>query len=97
MFTILNNHLPQIEKDHTINLELSSPVQEVEIEKNRDSIMLFLKKELHNSLLSLKVKVAEHQASPQEKVFTAADKFKVMMEKNPALAMLKQQFNLDLE
>ncbi|ASB50659.1 hypothetical protein [Alkalitalea saponilacus] len=97
MFTILNNHLPQIEKDHTIHLELSSPVQEVEIEKNRDSIMLFLKKELHNSLLSLKVKVAEDQASPQEKVFTAADKLKVMMEKNPALAMLKQQFNLDLD
>jgi hypothetical protein len=31
------------------------------------------------------------------RAYTASDKFKLMLEKNPALIKLKQQFGLDLE
>jgi hypothetical protein len=37
------------------------------------------------------------EKSTQKQAFTASEKLKIMMEKNPSLSLLTQKFNLDLE
>ncbi|WP_026475622.1 hypothetical protein [Alkaliflexus imshenetskii] len=97
LFSILTNQQPQLVDTKTILYKLKNQLQEEEVISARNSLMLFLKTELKNSSLELKTEIDNDTANQPQKAFTAADKLQVMMQKNPALALLKQQFNLDID
>ena len=97
LFSILTNQQPQIVDTKTILYKLKNQLQEEEVISARNSLMLFLKSELKNSNLELKTEIDNDPANQPQKAFTAADKLQIMMQKNPALALLKQQFNLDID
>lgn len=97
LFSILNNHLPTLENGITVKLELRNPIQEGEVLKEKNALFTFLKNQLKNTTLELETFINTQETDTSSEVFTASDKLKVMMEKNPVLAKLKQQFNLDLD
>ncbi len=96
LFSILNNHIPLIQKEHVVYLELIHNMQETEILKEKTALFKFLKTSLKNAHISLEIAFKKEE-NTQQKAFTASDKYKVMMEKNPALADLSRNFDLDLE
>ncbi len=97
LFSILNNQEPAIKDDTTIVLELTSPVQELEIKKSGEELLLYLKEELRNHSLRLETFLQKGTKDTSKKIFTANDKLQAMIEKNPALAELKKNLNLDLD
>jgi hypothetical protein len=50
-----------------------------------------------NTELDIQEIVIESDEMPQTKYYTDTDKLKFMIEKNPAVGKLKQEFNLDFE
>lgn len=97
LFSILNNQIPTLENGVTVKLELRSQMQESELLKEKNALFTFLKNKLKNNHLELQTTILKEETEAQMDVFTASDKLRVMMEKNPALAKLKQHFNLDLD
>jgi hypothetical protein len=63
----------------------------------KNTLFALLSQRLKNSRLSIVEKVIEADEIPQTKYYTDQDKLKYMIEKNPSLAKLKQEFNLDFE
>jgi hypothetical protein len=97
LFSILTSQLPELQQENIIFIELASSMQEDELLKEKPVMMSVLKKELQNSHLQLRTAIRKDDSKAPGKVFTAADKLEAMMQKNAALAQLKQQFNLDLD
>jgi hypothetical protein len=65
-------------------------------ENFKSSLVHYLTEKLSRGI-EISEKVMETEDSPQTKYYTDLDKLKYMIEKNPAIAKLKQDFNLDFE
>ena len=96
LFSILNNHIPSIQKEKVVYLELIHNMQEAEVQREKPALFKHLKISLKNAQLALEIAFKKDD-NIQVKAFTASDKYKVMMEKNPALVDLSRLFDLDLE
>ncbi len=97
LFSILNNKIPTLENGTKVKLELHNQMQENELMKEKNTFFTVLKNKLKNHNLELHTIIIKEDLQEQTEVFTASDKLRVMMEQYPALAKLKQHFNLDLE
>lgn len=97
MFQLLKTHLPELQPENKIILNVASEGQKLDLyERLESDLMTFLKKNLKNHTLELNVSVLKENKKPNV-VYTATDKFKYLAEQNELLNKLKQQFNLDLE
>ncbi len=97
LYSILTSHAPQLQQENKIFVELASSMQEDELLKEKPVMMTLLKNELQNTQLELRTSIHKDDAQTPGKAFTAADKLEVMIQKNAALGLLKQHFNLDLD
>jgi DNA polymerase-3 subunit gamma/tau len=80
-----------------INVRVTSQHQETEIIKEREKILKFLRTRLQNSHLTLKTDISQDKITENTDAITSTEILKVMMIKNPALAKLRSNFNLELE
>jgi DNA polymerase-3 subunit gamma/tau len=80
--------MPQVEV--TVDNELVR--QEMDAFKNR--IVRTLKDSLHNSQLTLEIRVAEHKR--QVVILSRREQFELMTKENPAVEKLRQAFDLEL-
>jgi hypothetical protein len=96
LHSILNNHIPTIMEETVVLLKLKNQMQEAEIQKEKSLIFKYLKRQLKNANLSLEIEFVKIEEATN-KAFTATDKYKLMMEKNPSLIDLKNVFDLDLD
>ena len=87
---------PKLQENNLISFVIDNNLQEVKINEIRNELLAYLKKELKNSLLDLKLIITDTDEE-NNKLYTTEDKFKHMLEKNDSLGKLKQEFNLDLE
>ncbi|WP_258176705.1 hypothetical protein [Marinilabilia salmonicolor] len=96
LFSMLTAHSPRLKGDKVVVFPLKNETQEVELLKEKKGLFDFLKKELRNAKLSLETEYIREESGPQ-KAYTAADKYKVLAEKNPSLDKLRNMLNLDIE
>jgi hypothetical protein len=94
-YSILTNHLPRL-NNTVLQLELKNSIQETEVMAQKYALFTYLKTELRNARLTLEVCIAKND-EPASKAYTAADKFKLMLESNPSLLKLSKHFDLDLD
>lgn len=89
-------HMPVLKEDFLLEWEIEnkSLLERFEKEAKMD-LLEFLRTELNNDHLQVKVLLNVEKGS--KKVYTAQDKFNKMLEKNPNLQKLKQQFDLDID
>jgi DNA polymerase III subunit gamma/tau len=93
-FVILNRSFTL--KGTTIHLEVDNEIQvDLLTTTLRTEVLNFLRKELQNSTIHLEVVVAEVESKPL--IYTQAEKFKFLAEKNPALNDLKNALGLDYD
>lgn len=97
LHSIFMNHIPKLNGEHELVLKVKNETQVAEIQKERSRFFIALKKALHNAHLKLIVEVSTEEVEGEQKAYTAAEKFKQMLDKNPVLGELKKQFGLDLE
>ncbi len=95
LYSILYNHPPKDKEGNVVEINLLI-TQKAEVEKERGHLIGFLRNELKNSSVTLYIEVIQKEEGPQ-KAFTASDKFKKMVEKNPVLGDMKKKFGLDID
>lgn len=80
----------------TIHLEVDNEIQiDLFTTTLRTEVLNFLRKELQNSTIHLEIVVTEQENTTL--IYTQADKFKFLAEKNPALNELRNVLGLDYD
>jgi len=90
---MLSSVIPVLKEACIIEIPLFNQLQIDEINPIKTDIITFLRRELNNSRIDLHVVIV--QQPEKKKLYTEADKYKFLIEKNPYLNKLKQQLNLD--
>lgn len=96
IFNTLTSKDPKLEGSNIITFGIDNNLQEQKINEIRNELIDYLKKELKNNQIDLKLIISETEEE-NNKLYTSEDKFKHMLSKNQNLSTLKQEFNLDLE
>ena len=85
---------PKLLGDNTIWIQLPNSTMKKEIEREQSGLMKFLKSELNNYDIRLKISVNEEHA--KRFAYTPEEKYEKLRQKNPAIDLLRKEFDLDL-
>ncbi|NOQ27185.1 MAG: DNA polymerase III subunit gamma/tau [Bacteroidales bacterium] len=96
IFNTLTSKDPKLEENNIISFKIDNNLQEEKINEIRNKLLAYLKSELKNSSIELKLIISDIEEE-NNKLYTSEDKLKHMIAKNDNLNKLKQEFNLDLE
>jgi DNA polymerase-3 subunit gamma/tau len=96
LYSTLNTLQPRLSGSHTVDITLSNEAMQSDFDKNLSYDMTkFLRNELQNDNVIIEVIVTKQKE--QNKLYTAEEKFKHLVSKNPALNELKKKLDLDFE
>ncbi|NKI31936.1 DNA polymerase III subunit gamma/tau [Croceivirga thetidis] len=84
---------PKLKEESTIFIELPNGTMKKEIEREQGPLMAYLKGKLQNHSIELEIQVNEEVA--KKFAFTPEEKYEKLREKNPAIDLLRQEFDLD--
>ena len=90
----LTTDIPKMFDDTTIWIELPNDTMKKEVEREQYDLMSYLKEKLDNHFITLRITVNEETA--KKFAFTPEEKYEKLREKNPAIDLLRQTFDLDL-
>ncbi len=90
----LHADVPKLRNDHTIWIELPNNTMKKEVERDQYDLIVYLKQQLNNHFINLKITVNEEAA--KKYAFTPQEKYDKLREKNPVIDKLRQEFDLDL-
>ncbi|MFS4448054.1 DNA polymerase III subunit gamma/tau [Maribacter sp. 2307UL18-2] len=90
----LHSDVPKLLNETTLWIELPNSTMKKEIEREQYDLMEYLKSKLNNHFISLKITVNEETA--KKFAFTPEEKYEKLREKNPAIDLLRKEFDLDL-
>ena len=90
----LSTDVPKLLEGHVIWIELPNHTMKKEIEREQSGLINYLRKQLQNFDISLKISVNEEVA--KQYAYTPEEKYEKLREKNPAIDLLKNQFDLEL-
>jgi len=90
----LSSDKPKLLDETTIWIELPNDTMKKEIEREKFDLMEHLRTKLNNHFIKLKITVNEEVA--KKFAFTPEEKYQKLREKNPAIDILRNTFDLDL-
>jgi DNA polymerase-3 subunit gamma/tau len=96
LHTTLTKSVPTLNDDFSIHFILDSEVQRMELQKESQNLLDFLRSELNNGHIQLNLEVTA-LSQPKLSQLTSKERFFQMAEKNPDLHLLKEEFKLDIE
>ena len=93
MASNLQTDVPRLKNGYTIWIELPNETMKKEIEREQGPLLNFLKENLENHYLTLTITVNEEVS--KKYAFTPEEKYEKLKEKNPAIDILRKEFDLD--
>ena len=78
-----------------LELKLDNKAQEITMKERKSDLLDFLRSELRNQQIQLTTNLVETVGN--SKPYTAEDKYRAMVEKNPELKTLREGLDLELE
>jgi DNA polymerase-3 subunit gamma/tau len=96
LFSILIKRNPKILNDNSISFEVDNDLVKDMLAAELQSLIPFLKQNLNNGILQVSL-VIPNQDNEVKNPYSPNEKFKVLAEKNPNIAMLQRMFNLDVD
>jgi DNA polymerase III subunit gamma/tau len=98
LYMALRNQVPELKEEGTIEISFrNNALIDVFKTKIKPSLQMFLRSKLNHAGIEIEEKIIEDNTQTPLKHYSDAEKLKHMMEKNPALQKLRQEFNLDIE
>ena len=85
--------MPELLDRNLVKISVENSVLQDKVRLIKPEIIGFLRRELKNSTIDVKVELLK--ATNDSRVLTDEQKMKAMIQKNPALSLLKNKFNLD--
>ena len=95
LIAMLNTLVPELVTPELCRITVANPWQKQEFAKFGKRVMDLVRDALKNDLLKLQVEVGEYKKTTR--AYTAAEKYKVLVDMNPHLAELRTRMNLQLE
>lgn len=92
--SLLKSYTPTMRNDFEIGIVFESQLQVDFFLEIKPNLLLYLRNQFKTKLLNI-VESIEVQQNGSNRPYTVEDKFKFMIQKNPALAKMKQNLNLD--
>ena len=89
----LASDTPRITPTHGIHLSLANDTMKKEIEREQGPLLAYLREKLQNYSLHLKLDVSATVA--EKYAFTPQEKYEKLRKKNPAIDLLRKEFDLD--
>lgn len=89
----LMTDIPKLFDENTIWIELPNDTMKKEVEREQHDLLLHLRQQLNNYSINLKITVNERTA--KKFAFTPEEKYQKLREKNPAIDLLRKEFDLD--
>lgn len=89
----LNTDIPKLKNETTICIELPNHTMKKEVEREQYDLMEYLRSNLKNHAIELKITVNEESA--KKFAFTPEEKYQKLREKNPVIDILRKEFDLD--
>jgi len=93
----LLTNIPTISANNLIIVPAINKSQEDEIKKLHDELLVYLKKNLENDFITIKIELTENTETNSTKPYTDAEKYQYFAQKNPDLQTLRDRLNLDFE
>lgn len=90
----LSTDVPKLRSGTTIWIELPNDTMKKEVEREKFQLMEYLRTNLNNQFITLKITVNEEVA--KNFAFTPEEKYQKLREKNPVIDVLRKTFDLDL-
>ena len=91
----LNADQPKLLDNFVIDITLPNDTMKKEVERAQSGVLDYLKAKLNNHSITLKVSVLETMDTKY--AFTPEEKYEKIRSKNPAVDVLRQSFDLDLQ
>lgn len=85
---------PKLLGDNTIWIQLPNTTMKKEIEREQGELMAYLKAQLNNYSIGLRISV--HEENMKQYAYTPEEKYEKLRKKNPAIDLLRKEFDLDL-
>ncbi len=89
----LQSDIPRLKNDYTIWIELPNTTMKKEVEREQTMVVNYLKEKLQNYGIELQITVNEK--TMKKFAFTPEEKYQKLKEKNPAIDLLRKEFDLD--
>ena len=96
LLSVLRDKKAILKENFNVCITLDNKVQEEVINDEKTKLLGYLKSQLENDNISLTVEVTALKEE-EMKAYTAEDKFKKMVKKNPDLLNLKDKFDLEID
>lgn len=93
MAAILSMHPIQLNSDNSIQFSVANELNKVELEGEMENLLPFLRKELNN--YSLKIKIDVLQNIKEDTIYTTTEKYQHLLKVNPILDTLRKNFDLN--
>ena len=94
-YSILSTRKPMLKENFVIELQLDNRAQEMTLNERRADLLDFLRGEMRNQKIQVETNLVETLG--HSKPYTAEDKYRTMVEKNPELKTLRESLDLELE
>ncbi|MGD9978475.1 MAG: DNA polymerase III subunit gamma/tau [Bacteroidales bacterium] len=94
-FSLMQTYSPALLENDRILIKFEGQIQIELFQEIKLDLLLYLKKTLKNIGIEISEEVEAAEELQKNRLFTADDKLKFMIEQNPALLRMKQQLNLD--
>ena len=92
---LMESYAPRLIDEHTAQIQMPNPWQMDQMRKAMPELAKQLREALHNNQLHIQLVQAEF--SQEQMAFTAEEKYAIMAEQNPAVAMLKDRLDLQID
>ncbi len=89
----LHADVPKLKDRVVIWIELPNDTMKKEVEREKYDLMEYLKEKLNNHFITLEITVNE--TTETKFAFTPEEKYLKLREKNPAIDLLRREFDLD--
>ena len=94
-YSILSSRKPLLKEDFQVEISLDNKAQEMTFNERKLDLLDFLRQELRNQKIGFLTLLDENESNA--KPYTAEEKYKAMVEKNPLIRSLKEKLDLELE
>ncbi len=90
--SILQIDEPILKNKHEIHFTLSNNTNKLELEKNKNKLLVYLKEKLNNNLIELIIHV--NKEKEKEFVYSTTEKFEKLKSINPSIEKMRKEFKL---
>jgi len=91
----LMNIRPKLNDDNTFNVTIDNKLVAQELHGMQPRIEQYLRKQMQNSRISMRIRVED--VLPTHRILSRVEQYQILENRNPALKLLTELLNLDLE